>query len=81
MKNTISLDAKTVELILTRLEKLVNDVQTIKKALFDEEPPYGSDEWWEWSDKKAVEEIKAGQYTEIRTKKGLQTFLDSLKKS
>jgi len=24
------------------------------------EPPYGSDEWWKWSEKKADEDIKKG---------------------
>ena len=43
------------------------------------EPEYGTDAWWEWSDAKAMEDIKHGRYTTLKTKDELQTFLDSLK--
>lgn len=61
MANTIAVDAKTINLILARLNKLVDDVRVIKTRLFKEEHPYGSDEWWEWSDREALKEIKAGK--------------------
>lgn len=63
MDPTITVPAKTFEKILSRLDQLTKEVQAIKNRLFEEEPPYGSDEWWEWSDKKAQEDIKAGRYT------------------
>lgn len=61
MANTISVNAKTVNIILTRLDKLAKDVQAIKARVLEEEPSYGSDAWWEWSDRKAIEDIKAGK--------------------
>lgn len=58
---TINIPAETFEKLISRLDDLTREVKSIKAKLFDEEPPYGSKEWWEWSDKKAIEEIKAGK--------------------
>lgn len=80
MNQAITIAPKTVEQILTRLDALTKEVKSIKaKLLVDQEPPYGSDEWWEWSDKKAIEDIKAGRYSTVHNKKELQHLLDSLK--
>lgn len=66
--------------VLTILNQIQKDLADIKKKVNDLEPVYGSDAWWEWSDKQAVEDIKAGHYTTIRSKKELSKFLNSLKK-
>lgn len=79
MSQTITVSPKTIEQIITRLDNLTKEVKAIRTKLFEEEPPYGSDAWWEWSDKKALKEIKEGKYTKINNKKELQQFLDSLK--
>lgn len=81
MAQTITVPTKTFEEILSRLDQLTEEVFAIKVKLFDKEPPYGSDEWWEWSDRKAMEDIKAGRVTTIRNKKELQQFFNSLKSS
>lgn len=79
MAQTISVPIKTFEKILSRLDQLTREVETIKIRLFESEPAYGSDAWWEWSDKKAKEDIKAGRYTTLHNKKELKEYLDSLK--
>ncbi len=79
MSQTITVPAKTIEEIFNRLDRLTKEIKAIKTKLFEEEPPYGSDEWWEWSDEKAIEDIRAGRYTKISNKKELTAFLDSLK--
>ncbi len=61
MTQTITVPAKTFEKLVSKLDQLTQDVQAIKSRLFEGEPSYGSDEWWEWSDKKAKEDIKAGR--------------------
>ena len=77
---TVTVPAKTFEKILSRLDQLTRDVQVIKSKLFEKEPVYGSDEWWEWSEKRADEDIKAGRISPVLyNKKELQEFLDSLK--
>ncbi|MDD5416271.1 MAG: hypothetical protein PHE48_04735 [Candidatus Daviesbacteria bacterium] len=58
---TITIPAKTYEKILSKLERLNQEVESIKLRLSENEPAYGSNEWWAWSDKKAKEDIKAGR--------------------
>lgn len=79
MAQTITVPAKTLEEILSRLEKLTLDVKAIKARIFEQEPPYGSDEWWVWSDRKAIEDIKAGRFVEFKNTKEAQEYLNSLK--
>lgn len=82
MAQTITVPTKTFEEILARLDQLTKEVRVIKAKLFSGEPPYGSDEWWDWSEKKADEDIKAGRVSAVlQNKKELQHFLDSLKTS
>ena len=78
MNQVISVSPKTIEQILTRLDALTEEMRAIRTRLFEEEPPYGSDAWWEWSDKKSLKEIKAGKGTRITNKKELDTFFKSL---
>ena len=79
MAQTISVPVKTFDDVLSRLDKLTQDVSAIKARLFEQEPLYGSKEWWEWSDNKAMEDIKAGRFVELKDKKALQAHLDMLK--
>lgn len=79
MKQALTISSRTIDEIISRLDKLTREVTAIKAKLTQEEPPYGSDEWWEWSDKRAMEDIKAGRYTTLHNKRELQQFLDSLK--
>ncbi len=78
MSQTITVSSKTIEQIITRLDRLTKEMAAIKTRLFEEEPPYGSDKWWEWSDQKAIEEIKAGKGIKITNKKELDAFFSNL---
>lgn len=78
MNQTITISSKTIEEVLARLDKLAKEVKAIKTKLFEEEPPYGSDAWWEWSDKKALGEVRRGEGTKISNKKELDAFFKSL---
>ena len=80
MNQTITVSQETIEEILTRIDRLTREIKAIRTKLFEEEPPYGSDEWWEWSDKKSIEDYKKGRYTVIRSKKELNEFFSSLGK-
>lgn len=77
MNQTITISSKTTEEILARLDKLTKEVKAIKTKLFEEGPPYGSDEWWEWSDKKALKEIRAGKGVKFNTAKEAIKWLNS----
>ena len=76
---TITIPVETFEKLVSRLDELTREVKAIKVRLFDKEPRYGSDEWWEWSEKKATEDIKAGRFIELKNKKELQIYLNFLK--
>lgn len=81
MAQTITVPTKKFEEILARLDQLTREVHTIKVKLFEGEPSYGSNAWWEWSDRKALEDIKEGRFTTLRNKKELRQFFNSLKSS
>ncbi|MBI2430456.1 MAG: hypothetical protein HYV39_00325 [Candidatus Levybacteria bacterium] len=78
MSQAITVSPKTIEAIVEQLAVLTKEVKAIKARLFEEEPPYGSDAWWAWSDKKALEEIKAGKGIKIHNKKELAEFFNNL---
>lgn len=80
MSQTITVHTKTIEEIITRLDRLTREIKAIKTKLFEEEPSYGSNEWWEWSNEKAIEDYKKGRYTVIKSKKELNEFFGSLSK-
>ena len=77
MAQTMTVPAKTFEEILSRLDKLTKEVHAVKAKLFESEPPYGSNEWWEWSDKKAMEDIKAGRIVKFDSVKEASKWLNS----
>ena len=79
MNQTVTVSSKTMQTVLERLDALTKEVKIIKAKLFEKEPEYGSNEWWEWSDKKALQEIKAGKGTKIHNKKELNAFFKNLK--
>lgn len=78
MSQAATVSTKTINTIQARLDELTKEVKAIKARLFEEEPPYGSDAWWKWSDKKAQEDIKAGKGTKIANKKELDAFFKRL---
>lgn len=75
---TVTVPVKTFEKILSKLDHLTRTVEVINEKL-EGAPPYGSDKWWEWSNKKAQKDIEEGRYTTISNKRELQQFFDSLK--
>lgn len=64
-------------------DKLVSQIDTIQRALDELKsqinslvpPKYGSDAWWEESDRKALEDIKAGRYKSFKNVKALMKEL------
>lgn len=73
----------------TEYEKLTKRVTVLEQNLrflmenlrdkLDLEPPYGSDTWWGWADRKGLDAIKKGAYVEFPSVKELQIYLASLK--
>lgn len=76
MNQTMNISQSEFDELNQRVKRLE---QIVKKLLEKEvEPPYGSDEWWEWSDKKALEAIKKGEYKEFSSAKDMVTYLKIL---
>lgn len=78
MADAVYIPEKKLDKILSILDALKVEIKELKSKT-QKEPPYGSDEWWEWSDKKAMEDIKAGRYKTFKSVKELTKHLDSLK--
>ncbi len=74
---TVTVDAKTFEKVLSKLDYLSQEVESIKTQLSKKKLPYGSDEWWEWSDKKARQDIKAGRVVKFDSAKEAIKWLNS----
>lgn len=72
----VTIAEKKLDMILSTLEALKRDVKIVKEKLKDA-PPYGSDEWWEWSMKKSEEDFTAGRYTEFAS---VDAYIKDLKK-
>ncbi len=78
MNKTISVDSNTLQTILNRLDQLTKDIEAIKEKLFEQEPPYGSDEWWDWTIKKSEEDFKKGNSISFKSAKDAIKWLNSL---
>lgn len=79
MRQTVSIDTKTLQYVVNQLDKLTRDMAELKENLHGQEPEYGSDEWWEWSDKKGLEDIRKGNVISFNSIKEMQEHPDSLK--
>lgn len=78
MNQTIAIPANTLNKILKTLLDLKRDVARLTEQVEGSEPTYGSDEWWEWSDKKALKSIREGKGITIRNQKELDAFFRNL---
>jgi len=76
MANTITLSQPAYKELLNRLSKLESMVAVLLQK-FEKEPPYGSDEWWNYSIKKGEEDIKKGNFKVFDSGKSLSKYLQS----
>lgn len=77
MSNTITLSQSAYKELLTRMNRLEKMVSSLLER-FEQEPTYGSEAWWMWSDKKALEDIKKGSYRTFESVKDMKKYLQSL---
>ena len=77
MTQVISINEKTADAILSSLKRLEDAILRLNEKL-EKTPLYGSKEWWEQSDRKALKSIKEGDGITISTKKELNSFFKSL---
>lgn len=79
MNQVVTIPTNTLDKILRTLIDLKKEVAKLTEKIEQVEPVYGSDEWWAWSDKKAMEDIKAGRGVSFNNIDDMQKYLDSLK--
>lgn len=77
MSNSITLSQSAYKDLVSRVNRLEKMVSALLSR-FEQEPPYGSDAWWNWSIKKGKEDIKKGRYTDVTTDKQRDAFFKSL---
>lgn len=77
MNQAVMVSPKTIGEILAHLNILTKEIKEIKAKLFEKEPPYGSDEWWEWSERRADEDIKTGKLVRFDSVKDAIKWLNS----
>ena len=80
MVQTSQINTETIEKIFTALKEVKQELKEVKEKL-DREPPYGSSAWWDWSDRKAMEEYKAGDYFSLLSAKELDEFFKNIRKN
>jgi hypothetical protein len=79
MSQVVAVNAKTLEHIASQLDELTKEVKELKEKIIDHEPPHGTKAWWDWSERKADEDIKKGNVVTFSSVKEMQKHLDSLK--
>jgi hypothetical protein len=77
MANTVTVDAKTFNTIINRLDELSKEVEVLKALVFKKNPKYGSDEWWEKEIKEAKENFKKGKGIKFNSAKEAIAWLNS----
>ncbi len=75
--NTVTVPAKTINDIFSRLDELTKAVKKISARLLNEEPRYGSDEWWNKEIKEAENEFKKGKGVLFQSGKDAIKWLNS----
>lgn len=78
MNQTVTVPAKTIDEIFSRLDELTKAVQKISIRLFEKKTRYGSDEWWNKEIEEAENEFKKEKGTIIHDKKELAGFFKNL---
>lgn len=78
MAQTITISQTAYKDLVSRLARVESIVTELLKR-FEKEPPFGSDEWWDWSIEKGREDIKAGRTVSVKNSKELKTLLNSYK--
>ncbi len=77
MANTVILSESAYKKLVNRLSHLERVVMDLVEK-FGQEPPEGTDAWWERAHKMGMDAKKNGQYTRIKTKTELKNFFKNL---
>lgn len=77
MNQTVTIPAKTIDEIFSRLDELTKAVKKISARLSKKALPYGSDEWWDKEIKETEDEFKKGKGISFKSGKDAIKWLNS----
>lgn len=77
MSQTVTIEESKLNQIIKTLNELKKEVARLSEKVDRGEPAYGSDAWWEWSDKKAMEDVKAGKVMKFKSAEEAIEWLNS----
>jgi hypothetical protein len=77
-KQTITIDQAQAELLVTELAHLEKIRKLLLKVIPESYLKKGSDLWWAKSDLEALEDVKKGNYKQIKSHEELDKFLNTL---
>ena len=77
MNKTITVNTQTIQTILSRLDQLTRDIKVMKERLFELEPEYGSDVWWDKQIEESGRDFKKGKGIKFNSVKEAIKWLDS----
>lgn len=77
MSQTVTVPAKTIDEIFSRLDELTKAVKKISAILLKGDFSYGSDEWWDKEIKEGLEEVKKGKVKKFKTMTETIRYLNS----
>lgn len=73
-----TIDIKTFETLYRDIEVMEKALESLRKRVIDLLPAeYGSDLWWEKSDRKAMKEIASGKGREFNSVEEVVRYLES----
>lgn len=75
---SITLNPTQAKLLVKELTHIEETRKMLLKVIPESYLTRGSDLWWAKSDLEALEDVKKGRYTEIKTHEELDRFLDTL---
>lgn len=79
MPQTITLSEHKFNQLITIISELKDElVKLTQKLEVIEESPYGSKQWWNQSEKKALKSIREGKGIVIHNKEDLDAFFNAL---
>lgn len=77
MAHNITIQESKLNQIMETLTEIKKEVARLAEKVDSKEPLYGSDAWWEWSDKKAMEDVKAGRVMKFKSAEEAIEWLNS----
>lgn len=75
MASTVTITRSEFNRLTERLNRLEQSLNVFVEWLGNE-PPIGTDQWWEWSDRKALLDVRKGNYSSFDSAEEMVSYLN-----